>query len=106
MERKSEWFICAILSALLVVAGIGGIVEFLIKGYIFYGVTGFVALTAGTLVLILVFLLRPCVKNEMEKAENQDKLYKKNDWESCGCGLYISTSAKIARDEEIKRRAD
>jgi len=106
MERKSEWLICFILSVLLVVAGIGGIVVSLINERVSYAATGSAALIAGILGLTLVFLLRSRIKDESQKAENLDKLYEKDGWESCGCGLYILASAKADLEEEIKRKAE
>ncbi|GEM_PF-4248815 len=100
-----------ILNLLFIIIGVADIALFWFRGIvILHPFTGLVLALVGFF-LFMITLIKAIVafrelNKPIEKIENQDKLYEKDGWESCGCGMYILTSAKIARDEEIKRKAD
>lgn len=100
-----------IFSLLGMIIGVADLLLFRLNGIvILHPFIGSVLLIAGYFLFVVIFIKTIIaskeLNNQIKKIENQDKLYEKDGWESCGCGLYILSSAKIDRDEEEKRRAE
>ena len=94
------------LGWLVMLIGLADITLFWTKGImILHPFSGLMLVLSGFFLSAAVLVSALEIRRPEKKIEKQ-KPYEKDGWESCGCGMYILTSAKIARDEEIKRKAD